>query len=257
MQTMIEKRGGGAPANKLLKRKLYGFTLAEVLITLGVIGIVAAMTLPALINKAQKMILKNQFKKTYSTLTQVINKSVADLGFVPACNYTIKGDPSSVSGVKGNADLSDCIVLNETFLKNLNIIQKCKGNGYQKGCIPKYKGFEEIQKENNPDLSDDEALEAIQGYNGFSSSNILNRNEIFVLADGNILISHNSSFQSNIFAFDINGKKGPNKWGYDVFSFWLGNTGKSGLILLGGTYSVEKGGKTTRQMIKDLYDDRK
>ena len=35
-------RGGGAPANKLLK----GFTLAEVLITLGVLGIVIAMTLP-------------------------------------------------------------------------------------------------------------------------------------------------------------------------------------------------------------------
>lgn len=34
-----------------------GFTLAEVLITLGIIGIVAAMTLPGLINKYEKMLL--------------------------------------------------------------------------------------------------------------------------------------------------------------------------------------------------------
>ena len=44
------------------------FTLAEVLITLGIIGIVAAMTLPALINKAEEYILKQQFKKVYNTL---------------------------------------------------------------------------------------------------------------------------------------------------------------------------------------------
>lgn len=214
------------------------------------------MTLPALINKAEQMILKNQFKKTYSILSQALNKSVADLGYVPACNYTLKGSPSSAEGSVIDPDLSNCSTLNEVFLNNLNIIQLCKGNGYPKGCIPKYKGFEDIQKEKNPDLSDEEALEAIQGYNGFSSANVLNRNAIYVLADGSILISFNSFFQSNIFAFDINGKKGPNKWGYDVFSFWLGNTGKSGLILLGATYSVEKGGKTTRQMIKDMYDDK-
>ena len=39
------------------------FTLAEVLITLGIIGVVAAMTLPALINKAEDKILESQYKK--------------------------------------------------------------------------------------------------------------------------------------------------------------------------------------------------
>ncbi len=34
-----------------------GFTLAEVLITLGIIGIVAAMTMPALIANYQKKVL--------------------------------------------------------------------------------------------------------------------------------------------------------------------------------------------------------
>ena len=39
------------------------FTLAEVLITLGIIGIVAAMTLPALVGKYQKVQTVNQLKK--------------------------------------------------------------------------------------------------------------------------------------------------------------------------------------------------
>lgn len=37
--------------------KNYGFTLAEVLITLGIIGIVAAMTLPAIVSKYQEKVL--------------------------------------------------------------------------------------------------------------------------------------------------------------------------------------------------------
>ena len=41
------------------------FTLAEVLITLGIIGMVAAMTLPALMNDKQNKELQTQFKKTY------------------------------------------------------------------------------------------------------------------------------------------------------------------------------------------------
>ena len=53
------------------------FTLAEVLITLGIIGVVTAMTLPALINKAEKMILKNQFKKAYSNFYNAVLQTVS------------------------------------------------------------------------------------------------------------------------------------------------------------------------------------
>lgn len=43
-----------------------GFTLAEVLITLGIIGVVAAMTMPTLIQKNQDKELISRIKKTYS-----------------------------------------------------------------------------------------------------------------------------------------------------------------------------------------------
>lgn len=46
--------------------KTKALTLAEVLITLWVIGIVAAMTLPALISNHQKKVLKTAFMTSYS-----------------------------------------------------------------------------------------------------------------------------------------------------------------------------------------------
>ena len=52
------------------KRKI-AFTLAEVLITLGIIGVVASLTLPSVIQNYKKQVTVNQLKKAYSTLGQV------------------------------------------------------------------------------------------------------------------------------------------------------------------------------------------
>ena len=49
------------------------FTLAEVLITLGIIGVVAAMTLPSLINNIQSKQLEAGLKKQYSIISQVFD----------------------------------------------------------------------------------------------------------------------------------------------------------------------------------------
>lgn len=56
------------------------FTLAEVLITLGIIGIVAAMTLPAIIQKNQKLEATARLKKFYSSMQQAILLSENDNG---------------------------------------------------------------------------------------------------------------------------------------------------------------------------------
>ena len=45
-----------------------GFTLAEVLITLGIIGVVAAMTIPSLITKYQKKAIETKFKQDFSII---------------------------------------------------------------------------------------------------------------------------------------------------------------------------------------------
>ncbi len=56
------------------------FTLAEVLITLGIIGIVAAMTLPALIQNYKNHVVETRLKKFYSTINQLVLMSEAENG---------------------------------------------------------------------------------------------------------------------------------------------------------------------------------
>ena len=65
-------RGGGAPENSSLRGKKAGFTLAEVLITIGIIGIVAAMTLPTVIQDHKKKVLATKLQKFYTVMNQAI-----------------------------------------------------------------------------------------------------------------------------------------------------------------------------------------
>lgn len=59
-----------------MTRKL-GFTLAEVLITLGIIGVVAAMTIPSLMNQTGQAEFKTGMKKALSVLNQAVTMNVA------------------------------------------------------------------------------------------------------------------------------------------------------------------------------------
>lgn len=57
-----------------------GFTLAEVLITLGIIGVVAAMTLPTLISHHKKQVVETRLAKFYSSISQATKLSEVDNG---------------------------------------------------------------------------------------------------------------------------------------------------------------------------------
>ena len=58
--------------------KNFGFTLAEVLITLGIIGVVAAMTMPVLTQKLEDQRNMSALKKTYSILQQATNLAISE-----------------------------------------------------------------------------------------------------------------------------------------------------------------------------------
>lgn len=72
--------------------KRFGFTLAEVLITLGIIGVVAAMTIPTLISNTNGAQFKSAYKKALSSLNQAVLMNVAmeDTDF-----STLKDDSAS------------------------------------------------------------------------------------------------------------------------------------------------------------------
>ena len=61
-------------------KKFFAFTLAEVLITLGIIGVVAALTIPTLISNHQKKVYVTQLKKSVNTLTNGFKLMLADAG---------------------------------------------------------------------------------------------------------------------------------------------------------------------------------
>ncbi len=73
-------------------RRKTAFTLAEVLITLGIIGIVAALTLPALITKYQKQVTVNRLKHAYSILSQAVKLSEVNNGTIDDWNWPISND---------------------------------------------------------------------------------------------------------------------------------------------------------------------
>lgn len=69
--------------NMIKKSKsVFAFTLAEVLITLGVIGVVAAITMPTLIQNYQKSKTANQLKTVYSIMNQAVKMSEIDNGLI-------------------------------------------------------------------------------------------------------------------------------------------------------------------------------
>lgn len=61
-----------------MNNKFLGFTLAEVLITIGIIGVVSAITIPSLLTNVRNKDLQAQLKKTYSEWNQVAMQFMND-----------------------------------------------------------------------------------------------------------------------------------------------------------------------------------
>ena len=214
--------------------KKRAFTLAEVLITLGIIGVVAALTMPSLMANYKKSVAKNQFKKTYSTLTNAFNQTVQELGENIGCteeNYSGSDRPQA------------CKELWNEFVKNLNVVKYCETDAYAQGCIPDYSS---------------EIFPRTQGCGGFSATQIKEQQPAAVLADGSIIFPY--GWQKELYpaiGFDINGFKKPNAGGLDVFS--LGISSKSGIPVLGAwhngylSYCLPMTKETYFYYIKDIY----
>lgn len=70
-------------------KKTFGFTLVEILITLGIIGVVAALTIPGLITKIQHRDYTVKLKKFYSTMKQVTMSAEEEFGPVNSWNKNL------------------------------------------------------------------------------------------------------------------------------------------------------------------------
>ena len=73
------------------RKRLSGFTLAEVLITLAIIGVVAALSIPAVISNSQQQEFKTGLRKAVSVLNSAITMNMALDGESPYDNANLFG----------------------------------------------------------------------------------------------------------------------------------------------------------------------
>ena len=117
--------------------KKFGFTLAEVLITLGIIGVVAAMTIPNLIANTNGAKYRSQFKKTLSTLNQAVKMATAqadvDFSSITLACVNAAGGPGATEQTLEDGDITMCSILNSTLTGqtfNLNGLKDKNGTLY-------------------------------------------------------------------------------------------------------------------------------
>ena len=186
-----------------LKRKA-AFTLAEVLITLGIIGIVSALTMPAVINHFKAKKLEVQFKTADAMLTKAIKMTVNELGYEDLKDLHLNYYVSSLDN-NGGEPRRNLEALNDVWVKQFKGAKQIKASPeiYHRGV----KTYGIIG--NNVWPSDP---------TGTFNNGYLLPNGMYV---GRFWYNMNSSLPTCLyFIFDTNGPyRGPNRYGHDIFKY--------------------------------------
>ena len=113
--------------------KKNAFTLAEVLITLGVIGVVAAITMPTIIKNYQKQMFANKVKYTYTLLANVYERSKLDNGEFSTWDIGTQKDVSeNALSTYSSQSLEEIeAIVEKYFAPYLKIVKRTKNNS---GC---------------------------------------------------------------------------------------------------------------------------
>jgi type II secretory pathway pseudopilin PulG len=178
----------------------FAFTLAEVLITLGIIGIVAALTIPVLMNNSDKQTTVTKVKEAYSIISQATTSINNDCGGDIATCIT-SATANNANDPTARAELANL------YKSKLSLAKDCT-DGTTTGCFAnqKYKTLA-----NGDNLN----LETVSYY----------ANARMILTNG---ISVEFSWLGSTFSppyyfwiyIDINGTKAPNQFGKDTFVFY-------------------------------------
>lgn len=180
------------------------FTMAEVLITLGIIGVIAAMTLPTLINNARYKELETGLKRSYSIIGQALNMYQAETG-----ERLKPGERNYWAEVK------------TVLMRYLKIARDCgQGNYDIEACIP------------NMESASGNSSKVYKNLTGTTTIALRNFDDgQFIMNDGSLVLIENASNsdpnQGAIFiSVDVNGfLKNPNRLGQDLFMFQLDSKG--------------------------------
>ncbi len=169
----------------------FAFTLAEVLLTLVIIGVVAAITLPTIIENTKEQEIRSLLKKNHSIIAQALQFYYIDYGIIP------KGGDFEARTFK------------EVFKTHFNIL--------------KDHGWSDYYNSSNH-------YNEYKNYNGTNTLyHYLFDDGQFVLNDGSFIMIENPQSTTNrvFITVDVNGYgKKPNRLGKDLFMFQISNEGK-------------------------------
>ncbi len=203
------------------------FTLAEVLITLGIIGVVASLTIPSLLANSQKKQTVESLKKTFSIFSSAFKASQAENGFdLGVQTYATDADKESF--------------IQNYLLKYLKIEKYCGNIENNQECfIPEIKDLKGTKNTN------------------YSNYNLKFYN--FVLADGTSVKAWVSTSGINsgadiVLLVDINGFKKPNVLGKDIFKLYYifsSATFPPGVYVYGLDTSMNRLQDPTRDILLD------
>lgn len=203
---------------KSLKHKV-AFTLAEILIVIGIIGVVAGLTIPTLKGKSNKAQLRASLNVGYSILSQAITKMKVDEG-----PYFVKTYQPVADSFK------------PAFEQYFKVIKSCNPN-----CIP---------------IGANSTLYDNIYPSGRMSTSLFSDGQ-FVISNGMSIFIHNtptdSYFPEIIVTIDVNGyEKKPNVWGLDTFSFILMDDGR--LIPADNSSSAEYGTRCSLTVHSSIWN---
>lgn len=178
-------------------KKLFGFTLAEVLITLSIIGVISAMVLPNMIGHWEKKALETQTKHFYSMMTLAIHNYMADNHVDDLTDTPMFQERYEIDATRVKEEVDNF------FTKYLKVARKCHEDPFYLGGTTnnKCKSIEAkvIDKGslNHGDIPPDYILMHGYAIHVFQYPDYISPLNIIV---------------------DVNGNKGPNRGGRDIWN---------------------------------------
>jgi len=178
----------------------FAFTIAELLIVFGIIGIISMRLIPALIETQKELITVVELKRTLSVTTSALNRAIAENGSPDGWALGSKGDAQGLAN------------LNDNMLKYLKVEKNC---GTGAGCFSEsnYKNLDGDDVANNINQNTDYTKVALVDGTSLAYTQLSdNCSDVW---------GSTSSLQNvcGIIIVDINGAKSPNKYGTDTFGY--------------------------------------
>ena len=213
-----------------MKHNFRGFTLAEVLITLGIIGVVAAFTIPTLVSNYQKSQYVTKLKKFYTQFNQATTLLAQDYN----CSNNLKCtglfeyiDEETPEEEREASESERSYKIIKEFAKHFKLARDCSSEETIENC---------------------QGVVSSEWYDGSNPEEYTNDYH-FITADGtSVMIDPSSNCFygeyikmedcGNVYV-DVNGAKGPNYWGRDIFGFNLVNGKGIHLLPYGSTQNED------------------